>query len=528
MVPVTSLWKKSVPAWAVALIVLVLVGTFVPALILLPRYEGQRYFDELLDTIPARLAPGAKVTFFDWWYVEPGYHIRGNAVVDRFTPDNVSLSYFRPTVSAPILVADQPWESNFLGLYTTLLHDEGKYRLWYEGYPYWAEQRDSNAHFCYAESLDGFHWTKPRLNITGFNGTTGTNILFAPEMHPRGDGLHGATVFKDPHANASERYKLTYCGKADTGDSVVHGAVSPDGLHWTLLPDPLVVEHADSQTSVTWDETKQRYVGYFRHWEENRRHVSYAETTDFRHWPQPRHLFGAEGFLDPSEDYYTNGYARWPNATAAHLMFPTIYHRGATVAPGDHLDVSLGVSRNGLNWYFPLDAPFVPLGPAGSGREGMVFAGSGLVTLPNGSWALPLGCAPYTHNVDRGLGASDNSVHLAMMRPDGVAGVVANASAPGGTGSETGEFWTVPLAVDGSYLEINARTAPGGWVKVGVETEGGTAVWGLSINDATPLTGDLLWDRITWRGHQALGTLTGEVRLHVQLHDACLHAIRVV
>ncbi|GAG09910.1 unnamed protein product, partial [marine sediment metagenome] len=265
-------------------------------------------------------------------------------------------------------------------------------------YPYQEEHSDSNIQLCYAESTDGITWSKPNLGITGFNGTEDTNIIFSPEMHPDGNGLHGSNIFKDPSAPASARYKLTYMGRADNGQNVVHGAISRDGINWNLLDDPLLMENADSQTTIAWSEEKNCYVGYFRHWENGRRHITYSESDNFEKWPSSTFLIGAEAFLEPSTDYYTNGYNKWPEAPNAHLMFPTMYYRGTDEFPGDHLSVSLGFSRGGLNWQFPLDEPFIPLGGTGTGREGMVFAGSGIVELPNKSIAIPLGCCPYTHN----------------------------------------------------------------------------------------------------------------------------------
>ncbi len=465
------------------------------------------------------LVSGQKLVFCDWGNIQAGYYIQGGVVVNKHVPSGVQIQYYRPLVTDPILRADKPWESNFLGLYSTLMYDEGKYRLWYEGYPHLEEQADINCILCYAESVDGITWVKPNLGIATYDGSTANNILFTPDMHPKGVGIHGATVFKDPHGLATERYKMTYCSPADSGEYIVHGAVSYDGLHWTLLDTPLVTENADSQTTVTWDEVKQKYVGYFRHWEDDRRHITYAETDNFRAWPQPALLLGAEASLDPSVDYYTNGYKRWPNATGAHLLFPTMYYRGSTVPPGDHCCVSLGVSRTGLSWQFPLSTPYINVSTPGSGMEGMVFLGEGMASLPNGSWAFSLGCSASTHNSQEPLGAYQHDIRLAIIREDGVTAINA---------STVGEFWMNPITFSAKEMRINAVTEPAGSIKIElVRKSTGVPITGFTLTDCDVLQGDLYWQQVSWNANEDLSGVSGqEIEIHVQIDHARLHALK--
>ena len=46
----------------------------------------------------------------------------------------------------------------------------------------------------------------------------------------------------------------------------VTGGLSPDGLRWTRLPEPLVVDHRDTQPVCTFDAQLGRYVLHTRNW----------------------------------------------------------------------------------------------------------------------------------------------------------------------------------------------------------------------------------------------------------------------
>ncbi|HCO22551.1 MAG TPA: hypothetical protein DIT97_05615, partial [Gimesia maris] len=78
----------------------------------------------------------------------------------------------------PVLIADQPWEKTgrYPGpyLYGSVMSDQGKLRMWYRCYT-------PQEIFCYAESEDGIHWTKPELGLYQHNGSTANNIFLGPE-----------------------------------------------------------------------------------------------------------------------------------------------------------------------------------------------------------------------------------------------------------------------------------------------------------------------------------------------------------
>ena len=132
--------------------------------------------------------------------------------------------------------------------------------------------------------------------------------------------------FIDPSAPPAERYKLIAEGHfsaeicdaylrrrqnawdpksaraSDGGATGMKGAASPDGLHWTMFPDPMVVEVTDTQLTAYYDERLRNYVAYPRTWPAGvrspavagkgkrswniaRRSIGRSETSNYRGFP---------------------------------------------------------------------------------------------------------------------------------------------------------------------------------------------------------------------------------------------------
>jgi len=102
--------------------------------------------------------------------------------------------------------------------YSTVLHDEGKFKLWYRGNPY-----------GYAESADGLHFDKISL-LKGLD----------PAHH------NTASFYIDPNeTDPAHRYKICYAYLRP------HAAVlgySADGIHWNAYNDGKPVTHRAADT----------------------------------------------------------------------------------------------------------------------------------------------------------------------------------------------------------------------------------------------------------------------------------------
>ena len=341
---------------------------------------------------------GRKHVFVDWDMIEPGYGVVWGGGRDGGweMPYGVRISAHSPRIDPePLIRPEHPWEDWISGM-TTVFEDDGLFRLYYPAYTGAVDQRDPEARrraseesdfvvpwetqvMAYAESEDGVSWRKPTIGAFEFGGSTDNNIVFDTT----------GTVFKDPSAPASERYKLIYQNKEGGGDQVL-GAVSPDGLRFTKLPEPLLDGYvSDTQIVAMFDTGKGRYVGYFRGWDRHehgrihgRRRMAYAETDSFEKWPRPEQIVWPQAQDGPDTDIYTNAYAPWPDGGDAHLAFPVFYERRLDIS-----DLHMMTSRDGVHWERHQPGPIIPrMEPGTSGNPGLdwhtgVYAGCGLVSL---------------------------------------------------------------------------------------------------------------------------------------------------
>ena len=127
----------------------------------------------------------------------------------------------------PVLTLDRPWEVGRFGRYHTVMLEGDMFRMWYEV----QTRADGRARklLCYAESTDGVHWQKPVLGIISFNGSRENNIVGPPSPNA---SQQGATVFRDDHGPAEERYKLwtKYMASDEDREQGIDTGLWGDGL----------------------------------------------------------------------------------------------------------------------------------------------------------------------------------------------------------------------------------------------------------------------------------------------------------
>ncbi len=166
-----------------------------------------------------------------------------------------------------LIESEYPWESATLNWFS-VVRDGEKYRMWYECYDMDGWPTPDDTSFCYAESTDGIHWTKPKLGLFSYQGSKDNNILFREiGVDKHRSRVHGSCVFIDPSAPPEARYKCVSQGLFQgIGDRphYVAGMTSPDGLNWTRYDQPICQVFADSQYSGFWDETQHQYAIFGR------------------------------------------------------------------------------------------------------------------------------------------------------------------------------------------------------------------------------------------------------------------------
>jgi hypothetical protein len=90
-----------------------------------------------------------------------------------------------------VLWPTEAWEIGGMGGYATVLQaPSGEYRYYYESSGS-GKGGGSGGHACVAVSADGIRWTKPKLGIVNYNGSTDNNIFFPTKTYPEGNPKAG-------------------------------------------------------------------------------------------------------------------------------------------------------------------------------------------------------------------------------------------------------------------------------------------------------------------------------------------------
>lgn len=456
----------------------------------------------------------------------------------------------------PFIPRDRPWEAKGLGVGTLLL-DDGKYRLW--GF---CQDADGICRRYYMESADGKTWQKPNLGLVEFRGSRDNNLLPAMLGNPWGDPSRALkpshsvvhfSVFKDPNpsAPAAERYKSAregdvpmnrfekeYKGKypysimaLESDPGRVHaiiGAVSPDGLHWTDLKDPIAIELSDTHVVIDFDTLTRKYVLYTRtymvgpraesqpnpteriHAFVSRRAIGRSESADFHHFPPSDIIIEPGDDWVPSDSLYTNSKTTIPGAPDLRVMFPAIYHQA-----DETMTIQFYASDDGKVWHKVPGGPVLDTSNFGKFDGGCILAYPNLTELPDGDWVLPYTGFSYPHKYPRGTWSFDPG--LAVWPKGRLAAIEA---------PEQGEFWTVGFMPPGRTIRINAVTHRAGGIPVEVCDFNGKPLPGHTLADATPIVGDQYRTLLSWGHDHDIGVGDGKpIMLHFVMDRAKIYGL---
>jgi hypothetical protein len=426
--------------------------------------------------------------------------------------------------------------------------DEGKYKAWYtvgpcsEPEPFSAKDKilpGHNAHIAYAESEDGLTWETPGLGLYEYAGNRDNNIVFRGDMDGSTRGFHGGSVFVDP-SSQDERCKMIYLGiitdeeweaferkypgEADTMARRpdiggyrcvfgVFGAVSPDGIHWKSLPEPLMIQHADTMNTCYYDVDRKKYIAYIRAWQANqrapgfgapdstswitvgRRSIGRSVSDDFRHFSKPEVVISTGADMPPSHVWYTNCKTTLPGCPDNHVMFPWLWEMES-----DGGSVWLFSSADGWTWSRVPGGPVVTCGEPGEPDGGFVVCSGNLLEYSGDKWCLPYSGNPIPHKYP----GRDISQRKGLF--PGLKGVSGLATWPKGRlvalqCDEVGEFATVAVIPPGDRIRLNATVKPTGYIQVAVRLYGSQEdLPARTFEDTDGLVGDDLAMPVTWKG----------------------------
>ncbi len=501
---------------------------------------------------------GNRIVFTNWMYVRPGdvgwVDAEGKSVyADKerklgpfdaqwhpqdHLPWGIRIKAQKPEVRQWRIEPEYPWEQGGVISISSVVRDGGIFKVW----------GGCKAGSCYLESKDGLIWKRPKLGLVEFEGSTDNNLI------PSGPA---GVVFIDP-TSRDERYKCVYAGGGDMtleefeafkkrhpdkwGPQVLRsiegephiiylrGAVSSDGFHWEELPDPILMEHCDTENIGYYDPRLKKYVAYVRTWNalkrdpnlpsddlvwdtwfpSSRRSIARAISDDFRLFPRSEMLLDPGPDMAPTDDLYTNCFTWIPGAPDHLLMFPTIWHRH-----DDTTTISFASSANGGNWHFiPGGRELVETGPFERWDGGCIWASPPLMEFGDGSFVLRLRGDNFPHKYPRGYRAVEEGIAIWPH------GRIVALEAP-----EKGEFATVAVVPPGNKLFINARTKRSGSIRVAVKTGlrrstftmahdwekiGGTIIPGREFENSVPIIGDKPRVQVTWKNADNLGIKPGE------------------
>jgi hypothetical protein len=192
------------------------------------------------------------------------------------------------------------------------------------------------------------------------------------------------------------------------------GWTSPDALHWQRLEPPLAQRPVNGGIAARYDEHSGRYFAYIQlmgypaevlegvgsggtELGIQIRAIGFSHTQDFGRWPAPRTILHPDAQDEPDISFYGANYFGYPGRDDLHGMVIPVFHQVA-----DTIDNQIAFSRDGLFWSRPERRALIPVGDEGDGDEGMAHVWrSGLVELPDGSWACPYTGISVLHDVPK-------------------------------------------------------------------------------------------------------------------------------
>ena len=454
----------------------------------------------------------------------------------------------REPVLAPSAAPNAP-DSVATYLYGTVLHEGGRFRMWYYGlHATTTTGGIGTSPVCYAESPDGLNWSRPNLGQVMWRGNRSNNLIAVGDLNdPKENGfvvdwkkikgVSGSYVIRDDEEPRTDRrYKMIYEQKG------LRAAVSSDGIRWTELPE--VVLHGEPSSLY-------RYRGlYFvsahasgrgeGDREEGRQAYSWV-STDFEHWlPE-----SVPAFKVP-EPVVGSG---WGTDAAGHWITPT----GRGLYTQDHLgigavslgnvvvglygmwnqrlplwgeggtdgDLGLVVSHDG--YFFEEVVKGVPYIRSGESPASAVPGKHYSTILIQNNSILNVGAETWIYhsrwrNVELGVPDTTTGEH----RAPNYWGAIALARLPRDRwgalalwgDQAAGSAWTMPVTLpEGSRLEVNGADLDG--LRIEVADERFTVLDGFKDGRATDSGQDALDATVTWSNHH-LAELAGKtVRFHL-------------
>lgn len=438
-------------------------------------------------------------------------------LVDKL--DGVTFRLGQPASAGPVMTFTSPWEGQF-SFYNSVVFDGSLYRMYYRGLTGYENKGDQQV-TCYAISVDGKTWVKPKLGLFKVNGTFENNVVV---MDNEDGSTHNFTVLYDPNKNvpAGEKFKAIG-GIASKGLSRY---VSADGITWKRVGPAEGLfkgKGLDSQNVLAWVPSENQYAIYFRLSKDGVRSISRSVSKDWNTWSEPQPMEYGD---TPKEHLYTNATQSYFRAPHILIAMPFRLLPRTTVLSPEELE-ELGVD--------PTQRTAISDGVLMSSRGGNKYDRKFMESfvkpgLDPRNWAArnngpALGVIPTGENemsffVTRAYGTDGVYLERMTLRNDGFASLHADY--------EEGSAVTKPLILKGDQLLLNYSASAIGHVKIALLDEKGREIEGFGEANAAVMKGDKIDAAVIWPSGKTLKDVANrKVRIKFLLKGADVYSFAV-
>jgi hypothetical protein len=205
--------------------------------------------------------------------------------------EGLTLTLSKPTVrKEPVLMPERgnpsAPDSMAAHFYGTVLHDKGKFRMWYYAVSLemGAEENLKQGPVCYAESDDGIKWTKPKLGQVELNGSKENNAILLPDAITQVPMV----IIDEDEPDPARRYKMLYTLLNKTW--VFRPAYSADGIVWNVPEGYATDKFLESGSLFKFGDrwiVHGQGIGRNDKGEEEGRQGYASTSTDFVKWDNP-------------------------------------------------------------------------------------------------------------------------------------------------------------------------------------------------------------------------------------------------
>lgn len=430
----------------------------------------------------------------------------------------------------PVMRPEFPWEGTGLAMFGTVMKLEDGWRMYYTTVP-----GAGCGAMCVAQSDDGFHWTRPVLNMYEYGGSKANNIVL-PQVRC-------VSVCHEPEDADAPFKTLVHRIPGRTGHPVygLYLLVSKDGYRWTESADCVVPYPPDGPDGTAalagadgmylWgSKVDGKYICTYkvdRMIQGARRCVAMSEGTDFRSFSDSRVILRSDLIDSPQVQYH--GMVGFPYGD----MYLGVAERWF-YSP-NHVETLLVWSHDRKQWNRPVSRkPFI--GPAYPWNQGWTTCSTGGPIRVGNQLRFYFG------------GQSGCNYHVKLNGPRqygvvGLAQITIDRFASISAGFMEGRLVTKPMKWPGGDLMLNAsttrdldgdpRVTMGGEMHVEVWDAEDQPVDGFAGDRRAPFSGNYPTRKhagpavLRWPGEKSLNDLAGhDIRLVFYLRDSHLYSFR--